>query len=86
MAAARRDTDEQLAAIAISWRTAALTASAMNGKLPPLQSILARAKMSRLGQEERLSMQLSHLSEHLGVGVRPLSPEARAALARLHGQ
>ena len=61
------------------YQAAVLVSNATWGKLPPLHTLLSRA--------HGLTMQLSHLSEHLGVSFRKASPETIAALERLkvHG-
>lgn len=83
MAAARRETDEQLSAVANSWRIAALSAAARVGKLPPLEQLLNEIVMPGLPADAVLDAGLSQLSERLG-GWRPISPEAKAAMDRLH--
>ena len=76
-AALQRDEEEHRARVIGAWQTAALVRRALDGKLPNLQRLLAR--LSAPDQAGQLGM----LSEHLGIPIRPISPEAKAALARL---
>lgn len=76
-AALQRDRQTQEARITGAWETAALVRRALDGKLPTLQRLLADFSAPDQGT------QLGMLSDHLGIPIRPISPEAKAALARL---
>lgn len=76
----KRIVDERERQLTQAWEAAALTASAMVGKLPKLDRLLAdiRPKPKRLS--------LSTISQIVGVAARPASPEAMAALKRLESR
>lgn len=86
-AALMRQLDEYRRDITLAWHQANFAAAAMAGKLPSLAKI--DSQIDRLSQPKHKTVtmgELSALSEHLGVALRPLSPEAKAALERLHAR
>lgn len=60
-----------------AWQMAALTGSAMAGKLPKLETLLKQM------QPRSTRLSLEHITRTVGVPMRPASPEALAALERL---
>jgi hypothetical protein len=66
-----------------AWQTAALVGAAMAGKLPSLPNLLAKL---RPAPKHLPHASLAQLSTHLGIPMRPASPEALAALERLEAR
>lgn len=86
-AATVRHFDEYRRDITLAWHQANLSAAAMAGKLPSLARLHTQIDRLSKPQQKTVTMgELSALSEHLGVALRPLSPEAKAALERLHAR
>lgn len=53
------------------------------GKLPPLDEVFARMTPKKAQTHSTLASQLEMVAKQYGIPVRPLSPEAHAALQKL---
>lgn len=83
-AVGRRRRDDHSKDLVLAWHVATFGVSAYVRKLPELGVILGRSERGA----ERLTpaaqrTQVALLSEFMGVPIRPLSPEAKRALARI---
>lgn len=83
-AAHMRQLDEYRRDLIAAWHGASLSVAAMVGKLPSMATVLQRFERATQPRPKHLAMAHMHmLSEHLGIGLRPISPEGKAAMDRL---
>lgn len=76
-----RERDAYHGRVTQAWETAALATRAFVGKLPKLERLLSEIRP--VNAKTMAITQIEMLSDHLGIPIRPMSPEAKAALQRL---